>query len=284
MSKFVVHNNYCMNIAYREYLPAEALRPYIDCYWYETIGGDRDEICDLQTCIPLGMAEFIIQVNQQGTIGLLENKWQHFPEAYLVGIKKSPVCWKAPGGSAIFGARLKPEGLIRLFKRPLADFTDGYVEASAFMGSAITPIVSRIQQAPDVAAMLDIMENYFLGLLRNMHCENNYFFEALRLIRQSEGNISIEHLSRKLFVCERQLQRVFKENLGLSPKAYHRIIRFSRAYHSIFQHQEINWAAIANGYHYADQAHLIRDFKAFCGKTPVELLDGHKPGRQVLAH
>jgi transcriptional regulator GlxA family with amidase domain len=92
------------------------------------------------------------------------------------------------------------------------------------------------------------------------------------LIRQFGGRVSTEELSKKVFVCERQLQRAFRENFGISPKTYSRLVRFNRASTLLKKPGRLNWADVTYSCGYADQAHFIRDFKAFSGSNPTALI------------
>jgi AraC-like DNA-binding protein len=74
-----------------------------------------------------------------------------------------------------------------------------------------------------------------------------------------------------LQVGERQLQRMFKDNLGLSPKSYFRLMRFRHAVASVRGRREIDWLDLTHTLGYSDQSHFIRDFKAFAGVTPSAL-------------
>ena len=67
---------------------------------------------------------------------------------------------------------------------------------------------------------------------------------------------------------ERQIQRLFKEYMGINPKAYQRIMRFRSTWENVMNSSQPDWAQMAYAMGYADQAHLIRDFKTLSGVTP----------------
>ncbi|MFT3902172.1 MAG: helix-turn-helix domain-containing protein [Niabella sp.] len=66
----------------------------------------------------------------------------------------------------------------------------------------------------------------------------------------------------------RQQQRLFLEEIGLSPKAYNCLKRFSRLLRAIKHEEKVIWTKIAYEFGYFDQAHLIKDFHAFLGISP----------------
>ena len=63
---------------------------------------------------------------------------------------------------------------------------------------------------------------------------------------------------------------LFREHVGLTPKLFCRVRRFNALLHQINKGVPVNWARLAADCGYFDQAHLIRDFRAFAGITPRE--------------
>ena len=83
--------------------------------------------------------------------------------------------------------------------------------------------------------------------------------------------MKIKKMAQDQYVSERQLNRLFKQWIGLSPKELTRIIRFQNALRNIILADNVNWSSLAveSGYH--DQAHFISEFKAFTGITPTQV-------------
>jgi AraC-like DNA-binding protein len=75
-----------------------------------------------------------------------------------------------------------------------------------------------------------------------------------------------------LGVSERHLRRVFREIVGVSPKAFAKLQRFHRALRAAREDGHASWASIAAAAGYYDQAHLIAEFRAIAGVTPRALL------------
>ena len=61
----------------------------------------------------------------------------------------------------------------------------------------------------------------------------------------------------------------FKQQVGLSPKTAARLVRFDRVLRSIEQPGAPGWERVAAEAGYADQAHLVREFRTFTGRTPT---------------
>jgi AraC-like DNA-binding protein len=259
-----------MEFIYQEYQPSASLTAIVDCYWSLHTTGSRHELSPKHRCLPLGMVELIIHQDDNCAHGMVGNQLRIFPQAMLVGIMKEPLCWQMRGDSTAFGVRLKPEGVIGLFRAPLADLCNDFVDAGTFLGKAHRPILQRVREAADDQARIALMEDFLHDQLARVSPEKNYFTEALKQIRSKDA-FTHSNLEKKLQVGERQLQRMFKDNLGLSPKSYFRLMRFRHAVASVRGRREIDWLDLTHTLGYSDQSHFIRDFKAFAGVTPSAL-------------
>jgi transcriptional regulator GlxA family with amidase domain len=66
----------------------------------------------------------------------------------------------------------------------------------------------------------------------------------------------------------RQFERVSKKRIGVPPKFFARLIRFSKAYRMRENFPQMSWTSIAYNCGYFDQMHFIRDFKQFASVAP----------------
>jgi AraC-like DNA-binding protein len=97
--------------------------------------------------------------------------------------------------------------------------------------------------------------------------------------RLASANVTAVALD--LGVSERRLRRVFHETVGVSPKTFAKLTRFSRAVTAARAPNQAGWASIAAAAGYYDQAHLISEFRAIAGVTPRELLGELKVARAI---
>jgi AraC-like DNA-binding protein len=85
------------------------------------------------------------------------------------------------------------------------------------------------------------------------------------------GRLDIAALATELGWSRRHLATMFRREAGLTPKAMARVMRFQRAYARLETvRRDGGWASVAADCGFYDQAHLIRDFREFAGRTPTE--------------
>ncbi len=63
---------------------------------------------------------------------------------------------------------------------------------------------------------------------------------------------------------------MFRNQVGVSPKEFLKIIRFQKAVNEIETTPDFDWSGIAADCGFYDQAHFINDFRHFSGFTPTE--------------
>jgi AraC-like DNA-binding protein len=87
------------------------------------------------------------------------------------------------------------------------------------------------------------------------------------------GQIKIETLAKRHFTTERQLERQFNQQIGVSPKEFLNLTRFKTVLAKIQQNQfQKSLSEIAWDCGYYDHAHLSNDFKRYTGTAPSGLI------------
>ena len=72
----------------------------------------------------------------------------------------------------------------------------------------------------------------------------------------------------------KQFVHHFKRDVGLTPKAFQRMMRFHEILPRVIRQENISWADISQQCGYYDQSHFIREFRRFSGYNPAEFLRG----------
>lgn len=194
-----------------------------------TAGGCSNEVTPIQRCFPSGCIEMIVQLRGRAIQGLKNDHWYDYPRAILTGVCDHAAQWIAYGGNETLGVRFTPEGARQLFNPPLKDYQNSFLDAELLLGKRLRPIIDRLVDSNCMKERILLIENYLEEQVKNNPIERNYLTEAMRLIRYSD-NLNISDLCKKVYVCDRQLQRSFQNFMGISPKTYHKVMRLYKAH------------------------------------------------------
>jgi AraC-like DNA-binding protein len=93
-------------------------------------------------------------------------------------------------------------------------------------------------------------------------------YRALRAVSWDGVRPTVRSVAKTLGRSERQLQRVFEESVGLSPKLYLRMLRVQRALRLAAREPTSSWGEVSARCGFYDQSHLTREFWQFAGCTP----------------
>jgi AraC-like DNA-binding protein len=234
-------------MAYTEYKPHPALRPYIEAYW--TVNPDPQNAELSRRILPDGCADLIFTAEEHsflvGTMTVYKDTQIH-PGVALTGIR-----FRA-GGMNVFYPQLQYE---------LTDLTVPYKDDKLAM---------LIWFSKDLPATID---DYYLKKIPFRPTE---IAAITSDIRTAKGNINVGGLLNKYHMSERKLERLFKKEVGITVKGYSKIIRFVHTLELLQDaHRSKSMVQIAIEAGYYDQAHLCNEIKKYAGSTPA-MLTSHK--------
>lgn len=259
-----------MNIGYQEVKPSAALQPYVDCYWRFNFNGAAGQYSPDQSCLPFGVGGIIVQLDGNSCDVWVNGTWQPLPQIFMAGMYQETVLWRAKGNALKFGINIKPEVFHLLFNAPSSAIFSNYTPLHNLAGTEAGLLLEQLAETNgSMTALVAVAEAFLLAQIRRQQPQRDYITEAVKLIRSTRGNISMDDVCRQIYVSPRQLQRSFRSTLGTGPKTYMRIIRFRNAFNQMQRlEQHGGWAGLSYELGYADQAHFIRDFKEFTGALP----------------
>lgn len=177
--------------------------------------------------------------------------------------------WEFDDGRYYFGARFLPGKCILPKSLSIKEVVNADVEIDRNeYGSGLT---ESLAEAADVKQRAQILMQYLSSNQGNHSKDSAHVLEEYmrQRIYATDGNISIQMLSRETGYSECYIRRVFKEIHGISPKEFERFIRFQAFLGEITKSPEqagSEETALNCGYY--DQSHMLKDFRAFAGTTP----------------
>jgi len=181
------------------------------------------------------------------------------PRCRLVGSRRSFRDIDTSGRHVTLGARLRPGALPHLTRCAADEFTDGSFPMEDVFGAPGRDLGARMGEKTPIDALRDL-ERFLSARLD--HCEPDPRFErALRLAGSVDAAAEMLNVSLRTFRT-----RALKVT-GLAPKRVLRLGRLYRALRFGAMPRPI-WSDIAWRAGYADQAHMVREFRSLVGDSP----------------
>ena len=173
----------------------------------------------------------------------------------------------------LVGIRFRPGGAYPLLGLPLAELTDTTGLLDALRPRPLLALHEQISAAPSVAEKIGLLQTWLLTRLQPT--SEPLVLHSLNVLRERGGQIAIPDLAALLYISQRQLERLYHTQVGLTPKQYARLLRVEAARFALKQARGASLAHISAALDYYDQAHFAHEFKAVVGLSPRTYLQTH---------
>lgn len=200
-------------------------------------------------------------------------------DALLGGLHARPVLITHSGRQSGIQAAVSPLASRALFGVPAGELAWIDVHADDALGRETERIRERMQNAatwPDRFAAVDAALRRFLSTpnlpAATSPAVPDEVARAWRLLLKTRGTIPISALAEEVGWSTRHLATRFRAEIGLTPKAAARVIRFDRTRRLIASGTSVALAELAVRCGYFDQAHLDREFRLLAGCSPTQWL------------
>jgi len=252
---------------YEEILPSPQLRYAIKCFW-----ALRDDALNApaETVLPDGNLEIIFNLADRFRRFHFGGEVETQPQSIIVGQMRKFVRIQPMGRIDLFGVRFQSTAAYHFFRVPLVDLTDRIVDVNVIDGMG--DIEGRIHEAATTAERVATIEKAVWARSSVEKPGERTVERVKQEIHRSSGNLSISAASRDAGVSQRQLERYFKEMVGVSPKLYSRIVRLQSIVNAANRSNDLLDIALSHGYY--DQSHFVREFTEFAGKSPQAFMRG----------
>ena len=205
--------------------------------------------------------------------------------ALLGGLHSAPALIVHDGTQSGLQVALRPLGARALLGLPAGELAGIDVPAEAVLGAACTELRARSVAAPGWSERFAILDEILLRLLTRRLMTNAQISAtapaevrwAWHKLLNSGGALRVTDLAAETGWSGRHLTSRFRAELGLTPKAAARVIRFDRARHLLIRQATTaghghRLADLAAACGYFDQAHLAREFRSLAGCPPSQWL------------
>lgn len=204
----------------------------------------------------------------------LEPKFE-YSKVWLSGVQRNFISISTHKDSEMFVIRFKPGGAFPFADKPISEFTDKVIPAEEIFGDEIFEFRTDLLKATEPEKKKEIgfkwLESKF-NESRKLKPEISDSIGKIVSDPQFQRN-NLQQLVEESGFSQKQFISLFKNYVGITPKYFQRIVRFSEILLKIQNEQKLSWAEISLDCGFYDQAHFIKEFQHFCGYNPEAHLD-----------
>ncbi|MFL5616416.1 MAG: DUF6597 domain-containing transcriptional factor [Gemmatimonadaceae bacterium] len=256
-------------LLYREFPVPPPLRSYVRCLW--RMSGDAGA-GPPEPIIPDGCAELIINLGNAFIHHLASGSY-HQPRWLVAGQITRAITIAPSGHVELWGVRFQPWGAAPLLDFAGVEMQDRLTSLDSVTNSLDRDLVAVADcesESTQHDTLISVLTRHVAGARR----VDSRMPRLMALASSRAESFTVRGLAGEAGLSIRRVQGLFRDDVGLSPKQLHRIVRFQRALALRRQHPRRTWSGIASSAGYYDQAHLIHDAHGIAGCTPAELVSG----------
>lgn len=238
--------------------PDPALQPYIDHYW--TITGNQQEAAPI-TLLPDGGVSLVLNLGDSIHSSRFGTQWRE-TGVLIVGAQTRGDTQMLLGDCLVFGITFKPGGFTFLHRYQAMDRVADDVQ---MFDRSLFPNANGIMQHPAT-----IVDRFYL---ERINAPRYSLLPVLNDIERHNGRLRMDDLMRRHCTTARQLERQFRQQIGITPKEFINLTRFNHAFGVVQRDggvrslMEIAWDC---GYY--DHAHLANAFQKHMGQPPRDFI------------
>ena len=251
---------------YTELPPCDALGPYIRCFW-GTPEPVRTPAVDTSTprlVIPDACTDIIFTLDYT----------HHTMDGIYCAMGEDAILAGASAESTLtstFAIRFYAWTATLFAERPLSGSKNQIYEAGDFFPSLVKALTPMLMSVTSLRERADVAGTYLLQRLQPSRV-SDLLMNAVCDIIASRGSRKVADLSASAAVSPKRLERVFDEQMGLSPKSFSSLVRYQMLWQELSLGRGSNTLDLVEKYGYYDQAHLLNDFKKRHTMTPAQAI------------
>ena len=252
-----------------EFMPCKALQPYIRCFWgQESAAEPTPALCThKEMIIPDTCMDIIWELDE--AVGT--------PDIFFCGINDVPfeiMQEKREKGKSHFAIRFHFWAVHYFADHHLRDVLNANVDVEYYFRSFRQELSNILVETNSMSERIAAAEAYLLRRLEGNSRTDDNLMNAVYMIIKSKGVVAVQDLEFYSGLGRRQLERVFQEYIGVSPKKMADLVRFQNVWQDLYYNSN-KYASVQDlvyAYQYSHQSHFINRFKKYSGRTPLEAL------------
>ena len=220
---------------------------FIESIWHRDACGDRYVV------LPDGQTDLLFR--------RVAGVWK----GHVVGPLSSAM-WTPPAHGAVVGVRLALGAARAIVGAPLEEIAGRMLELRD-LGIDLDSVLD----APALDAACESREglaSLALAISTRTKTRAPVDWRVREAVEQLEQGIAVHDVAQSVGVTDRHLLRLFRHEVGLSPKRVAALIRLRRSLDARLE-SGASWASVAARMGYADESHFSRECRHLTGMTPT---------------
>ncbi len=245
------------NISYSELTPCKELCPYIRCYWgIENPMMRRGNDAAMELVIPDTCVDIIYDIDYTnntvtgGFCGINDCSF-YTDNNKTIGHMVST-----------FAIRFYGWGAYAFANDSMKSTLNGYLDVGSRFEWLDKIIRPQLLELKTLQEKVSFVEKLLIKRLPNVK-ENVIVNDTIQNILLHRGSLDVSSLAKDSFVSTRQLERLFHEYVGVTPKKLSNLIRYQFLWRDILCEPDFDVLGAVHKYGYTDQSHLSREFKRY---------------------
>lgn len=265
--------------------PIAPLAAHIDQLWASERGAmpHRREFN-----LPTGRVDIVIPLREGQAIhryvDSTDLQGMHFHGAVVHG-SHDRACQRETGeASSVVGVHFRPGGAAAFFGGALPALHNRTVLLEDVWGPSVRALRDDLMEASASHARLLRLEAYLMARLALARPLDEAVMQAVAMLRDDPSATDIATVQRASGLGPTRFIARFEQQVGLTPKRFARVLRFHTLLERVAQQPPADWALAAAEAGYADQSHLIHEFRRLTGFTPTAYrpLQADQPTHMVV--
>ena len=255
---------------YQTFPPHPDLAAFVKSHWQLEVPAGTS--AEKQRVLPEGSIEmaFILadDVKRYNAAG----EFSIQPRAMIIGQITEPFFVQPTGEVRSFAVSFYPYGFANFVDCPISELANKDTPLEALFGAEAKALEQQVNAADNTAQRIAAVEDFLLNKLAESATVDRVVKSTVEALFETKGRQPISAILEEQPTTRRNLERKFKQQVGMSPKQLSKVARMQAALQMLLNEEAESLTKIAYDNEYYDQAHFTKDFKEFTGNNPKDFL------------